>query len=272
MRAAERQRQRAVAWAAVTKARHPDRPYALDLAEIIFSDFFELRGDRTHGDDPALVGGMALLEGRTVMLVAQQKGRTQEERIRRNFGMPHPEGYRKARRLVAQAGRHGIPVVCLVDTPGAYPGRQAEERGQAWAIAECLRELLTVPVPTISVILGEGGSGGALALAATDRVLMLEHSVYSVASPEACASILFRDSGEAPRAAAALRLTAQDALRLGLADSLVSEPGAGAHEQQEAVALSLRRVIHDTILELSRLNPEQLCAARYLRYRSLGSI
>jgi acetyl-CoA carboxylase carboxyl transferase subunit alpha len=256
----------------VERARHPQRPYAADIAERIFDDMFELSGDRLSGDDPALRGGLALLGGATVAVLMQQKGRTQSERIHRNFGMPHPEGYRKATRVMQHAERLGIPVVCFVDTPGAYPGVGAEERGQAWAIATCLSALLQLRTPSVSVILGEGGSGGALALAATDRVLMLEHSIYSVASPEACASIVFRDSGQRQRAAAALRLTAQDALTCGLADRILPEPGDGAHESPELVAALIRDAVCDELRELTALSTADLLGRRRRRYRELGRL
>jgi acetyl-CoA carboxylase carboxyl transferase alpha subunit len=259
------------AWTVVQRARHERRPYALDLARLVFDDLVELHGDRLDGDDPALAGGLALLRGRTVVLLAQQKGRTQAERLFRNYGMAHPEGYRKAMRLMRQAERMGVPVICLIDTPGAYPGQGAEARGQAWAIAECLHTLLTLRTPTLAAIVGEGGSGGALALAATDRVLAFEHAIYSVASPEACASILFRDSSYKMRAASALRLTAADAVAVGMADRILPEPGQGAHESPEETAATLEQACYEELVELARLPHDELLARRQARYRQIGA-
>lgn len=259
------------AWTVVQRARHEQRPYALDLAALMFDDLVELHGDRLDGDDPALCGGIALLRGRTVVLLAQQKGRTQAQRLLRNYGMAHPEGYRKSMRLMRHAERMRVPVVCLIDTPGAYPGQRAEAQGQAWAIAECLHTLLTLRTPTLAAIIGEGGSGGALALAATDRVLALEHAIYSVASPEACASIVFRDSAYKMRAASALRLTAADAVAVRMADRILPEPGEGAHESPERTAAILEQAFDEELTALARLPIDELLARRHARYRRIGA-
>ncbi len=257
------------AWEHVQLARHPDRPYSLDLAGRLFSDFEPLAGDRLFGEDPALVGGLARFGGAPVCLLAQQKGRTAEERSHRNFGMVRPEGYRKAQRLLGLAGRFGLPVICFVDTPGAFPGVEAEERGQAQAIAETLIALLEVPVPTVSLVLGEGGSGGALALAVTDRVLMAEHAVYSVISPEGCAAILWEDSKQAPAAAEALHCDARSLLKLGIIDQAVSEPAGGAHRDVDAFAKSCGQAISAQLKDLGKLSVEKLLAHRRDRYRQM---
>jgi acetyl-CoA carboxylase carboxyl transferase subunit alpha len=227
----------------VQVARHPRRPYTLDYIERAFTDWMELHGDRSFRDDEAIVAGWARLDGRSVMLIGHQKGRDMKENLRRNFGMPHPEGYRKALRLMRQAEKFGRPVVTLIDTPGAYPGIGAEERGQAEAIAMNLREMARLRTPMVSVIIGEGGSGGALALGVTDRILMLEHSVYSVISPEGCAAILWRSAEHREKAAAALRMTSRNLLELGIADEVVAEPPGGAHQDWDAAARALREAI-----------------------------
>src|SRR6476619_2214909 len=222
------------AWQRVQLARHPKRPHTLDYIERLFTDFQEIHGDRLYGDDPAIVCGSAFFEGRPIMVVGEQKGRDTKQKLHRNFGMPKPEGYRKALRAMQMAGKFNRPIVTFLDTPGAYPGIDAEERGQAEAIARNLREMARLPVPVIVVCIGEGGSGGALALGVGNVVLMLENAVYSVISPESCAAIIYRDSGKAEQAAAALRLTAEDLKSLRLIDGIVPEPPGGAHEDVDA--------------------------------------
>src|SRR5579872_50874 len=224
------------AWQRVQLARHPKRPHTLDYIERLFTDFHEIHGDRSFADDPAIVCGMAFFEGRAVMLVGEQKGRDTKQKLHRNFGMPKPEGYRKAIRVMQLAAKFGRPIITFLDTPGAYPGIDAEERGQAEAIARNLREMTRLGVPVIAVCIGEGGSGGALALGVGNLVLMLENAVYSVISPESCASIIYRDAGKAEQAAAALKLAAPDMLELGLIDGIIPEPAAGAHENHDEAA------------------------------------
>ena len=259
------------AWRRVKLARHPQRPHSLDYIGRIFSDFQEIHGDRTFGDDPAIVAGLAQFEGRPVMVVAEQKGRDTKQKLYRNFGMPKPEGYRKALRIMQMAGKFGRPIITFLDTPGAYPGIDAEERGQAEAIARNLREMARLPVPVLAVCIGEGGSGGALALGVGNIVLMLENAVYSVISPESCAAIIYRDSGKAEQAAAALRLTAQDLLSLELIDDIVPEPAEGAHTDHAAAAENLREYIRRYLGELSGLDAAQLVEHRYLKFRKMGN-
>ena len=259
------------AWRRVKLARHPQRPHSLDYIGRIFTDFQEIHGDRTFGDDPAIVAGLAQFEGRPVMVVAEQKGRDTKQKLYRNFGMPKPEGYRKALRIMQIAGKFGRPIITLLDTPGAYPGIAAEERGQAEAIARNLREMARLPVPVLVVCIGEGGSGGALALGVGNIVLMLENAVYSVISPESCAAIIYRDSGKAEQAAAALRLTAQDLLSFGLIDDIVPEPAEGAQTDPAAAAENLREYIHRYLGELSALDAEQLVEHRYRKFRKMGN-
>src|SRR5919107_3861689 len=218
------------AWERVQLARHPKRPHCLDYVQRLFTDFMEIHGDRAFADDAAIVGGMAFFEGKPVMVIGQQKGRDTKQKLIRNFGMPKPEGYRKALRIMELAAKFKRPVITMLDTPGAYPGIDAEERGQAEAIAMNLREMARLSVPIVSVVIGEGGSGGALGLGVGNRVFMMENAVYSVISPESCAAIIYRDAGKAEQAAAALRLTATDLASLGLIDGIVPEPGEGAHE------------------------------------------
>ena len=258
------------AWRRVKLARHPQRPHSLDYIGRIFSDFQEIHGDRTFGDDPAIVAGLAQFEGRPVMVVAEQKGRDTKQKLFRNFGMPKPEGYRKALRVMQLAGKFGRPIVTFLDTPGAYPGIDAEERGQAEAIARNLREMARLPVPVLVVCIGEGGSGGALALGVGNIVLMLENAVYSVISPESCAAIIYRDSGKAEQAAAALRLTAQDLLSFGLIDDIVPEPAEGAQTDPAAAAENLRQYIRRYLDELSALDADQLVDHRYMKFRKMG--
>lgn len=258
-------------WERVQLARHPKRPHALDHIGRIFTEFAELHGDRAFGDDPAVVGGMAQFEGRPVMIIAQQKGRDTKQKLHRNFGMPKPEGYRKALRLMAMADKFGRPVITLLDTPGAYPGIDAEERGQAEAIAVNLREMARLRVPVIAVVIGEGGSGGALGLGVANRVYMMENTVYSVISPESCAAIIWRDAGKAELAAEALRLTGADLQRLGIIDGIISEPEGGAQNNPEAAAESLRTALRSALDELTVLTPEQLVEDRYRKFRNMGN-
>ncbi|WP_246079998.1 acetyl-CoA carboxylase carboxyltransferase subunit alpha [Nonomuraea mesophila] len=257
-------------WHVVRLARHEGRPTTLDYVYQLLDDFQELKGDRLSGDCPAIVGGLGRLDGRPIVLVGHQKGHDTAQRVSRNFGMALPEGYRKAARLMRLAEKLGLPVVALVDTPGAHPGVEAEERGQAWAIAENLRLMSGLKVPVVSVITGEGGSGGALALAVADRVLAFSNAVYSVISPEGCAAILWKDRGEAPRAAAALRLDARDLLRQGIVDAVLPEPAGGAHEDPVAAAEALRAALAAMLSELTRLTPRELVEGRRRRFRRYG--
>jgi acetyl-CoA carboxylase carboxyl transferase subunit alpha len=255
----------------VQVARHPRRPFTLDYIQRIFTDFLELHGDRAFRDDEAIVGGWARLDGESVMVVGHQKGRDMKENLRRNFGMPHPEGYRKALRLMRQAEKFGRPVVTLIDTPGAYPGIGAEERGQAEAIAMNLREMARLRTPLISVVIGEGGSGGALALGVTDRILMMEHAIYSVISPEGCAAILWRSAEHRAKAAQALRITSGDLTRLGIADEIVPEPCGGAHSDWDAAAEALGAVLQRHVKELQAMDVEGLLEARWTKYERMGA-
>jgi acetyl-CoA carboxylase carboxyl transferase subunit alpha len=259
------------AWRRVLLARHAKRPHSLDYIGRLFTDFQEIHGDRNFGDDAAIVAGLAQFEGRPVMVIAEQKGRDTKQKLYRNFGMPKPEGYRKALRIMQIAGKFGRPIVTFLDTPGAYPGIDAEERGQAEAIARNLREMARLPVPVLVVCIGEGGSGGALALGVGNIVLMLENAVYSVISPESCAAIIYRDSGKAEQAAAALRLTAQDLLSFGLIDDVVPEPAEGAHTDPAAAAENLREYIRRYLDELSALDASQLVDHRYMKFRKMGN-
>jgi acetyl-CoA carboxylase carboxyl transferase subunit alpha len=259
------------AWRRVQLARHPKRPHSLDYIQRILTDFQEIHGDRAFGDDPAIVAGMARFDGRPVMVVAEQKGRDTKQRFYRNFGMPKPEGYRKALRAMQMAAKFGRPILTLLDTPGAYPGIDAEERGQAEAIARNLREMARLTVPVIVVCIGEGGSGGALALGVGNTVLMLENAVYSVISPESCAAIIYRDSGKAEQAAAALRLTAEDLVGLGLIDGIVAEPGDGAHEDWDGAAQLLRKSLVVHLAKLDGLTPEEIVEHRYAKFRKMGN-
>jgi acetyl-CoA carboxylase carboxyl transferase subunit alpha len=254
----------------VQVARHPRRPYALDYLNTVFSDFVELHGDRLFHDDPAIVGGLARLNGRSVVVIGQQKGRDTKENLRRNFGMPHPDGYRKAMRLMKLAERFARPVVTLIDTPGAYPGIGAEERGQAEAIASSLEIMATLRVPFVAAVIGEGGSGGALALALADRVLMLENAIYSVISPEGCAAILWKDASQRERAAAALKVTAPDLLALGLIDEIVPEPPGGAHADPDAAVAALATALRRNLAELDGVSPDDLVRRRKEKYLEMG--
>jgi acetyl-CoA carboxylase carboxyl transferase subunit alpha len=261
---------RLTAWQRVQLARHPRRPYTLDLIPLLTEDFVELHGDRLFGDDRAIVGGLARLDGRAIVVVGHQKGRDTEEKLHRNFGMPNPEGYRKALRLMQLAERFRKPILTLIDTPGAYPGLGAEERGQAEAIARNLREMAGLPTPIVAVVTGEGGSGGALALAVADRVLMLEHAIYSVISPEGCAAILWEDASRAKDAAEVLRITAPDLLKLGVIDGIVPEPPGGAHRNWPAAAGEIRRTVSAQLAELTGLAPGELVQQRYGKLRRMG--
>jgi len=258
-------------WSRVQLARHPKRPHSLDYINGIFSNFEEIHGDRFFGDDASIIAGMAKLDGKPVMVIAQQKGRDTKEKLLRNFGMPKPEGYRKAMRAMQLASKFRRPIITLIDTPGAYPGIDAEERGQAEAIAYNLREMSRLVSPVISVVIGEGGSGGALALGVANRVYMLENAYYSVIAPESCAAIIWRDSGKAPLAAAALRLTAADLLELKLIDGIVPEPSGGAHLNAEAAIASLGSTLREALGELSSVSAEQLLEQRYQKFRQMGS-
>jgi acetyl-CoA carboxylase carboxyl transferase subunit alpha len=259
------------AWQKVQLSRHPLRPFALDYIGHLFTDFFELHGDRAFGDDAAIVGGMGWLGGRSLLVVGHQKGRGTKENLKRNFGMPRPEGYRKARRLMELGARFGRSIVTFIDTPGAYPGIDAEERGQAEAIAKNLEVMARLPVPIVAVVIGEGGSGGALALGVADRILMLEYAIYSVISPEGCASILWKDQKEVEAAARELKLTAQDLRELGVADEVIAEPAGGAHRDPQAAARSVGEVVARHLGELERLAPEELLERRYEKYRRMGA-
>ena len=258
------------AWQRTQIARHPQRPYTLDFARLLFTDFSELHGDRGFGDDPALVAGFARFHGRPVLVLGHQKGRDTKQRVARNFGQAKPEGYRKALRLMRLAAKFGRPIFTFVDTPGAYPGIDAEERGQAEAIATNLREMARLPVPIIITITGEGGSGGALAIAVGDRVNMLENSIYSVISPEGCASILWRDPAKAETAAEALHITANDLLEIGIVDAIVPEPEGGAHLDHDAAARSLDPILLRALDDLSSRPVPDLLRLRYEKFRRMG--
>jgi acetyl-CoA carboxylase carboxyl transferase subunit alpha len=261
-------------WQRVQLSRHPDRPQTLDYATHVFRDFVELHGDRGFADDASIVGGSAWIGERPVMLVGQQRGRTTQEKLRRNFGMPRPEGYRKALRLFRLAERFGRPIVCLIDTQGAYPGPDAEERGQAEAIARNLRAMAALGVPIVVCVLGEGGSGGALALGVGDRVLMLEYACYSVITPEGCASILYREktADAVAQAAAALRITARDLAELGVIDEVIEEPSGGAHRHPIECMDAVGRTLSRHLAALESLSAADLRAARYDKFRRMGSV
>ena len=257
-------------WRSVELARHPDRPYTLDYVQRLLDDFVELHGDRGRADDAAIVTGLGRFDGRTVALVGHQKGRDIRERTTRNFGMPYPEGYRKAMRVMALADRHGFPLLSLVDTPGAYPGVAAEQHGQGGAIARSQAVMARLGVPTVAAIIGEGGSGGAIALALSDRVLMQEHAIYSVITPEGCAAILWRDAGEARKAAAAFKPDAKHCLELGVIDAIVPEPAGGAQTDADAAATFLGESIAEALEELVGVSGDELRRRRRARFRSMG--
>jgi acetyl-CoA carboxylase carboxyl transferase subunit alpha len=255
----------------VQVARHPRRPYTLDYLSTIFTDFIELHGDRLFRDDPAVVGGWARLAGTSVMVVGHQKGRDTKENLKRNFGMAHPEGYRKALRLMQLAAKFSAPVVTLIDTPGAYPGLGAEERGQSEALARNILEMAALPTPIVAVVIGEGGSGGALALGTADRILMFENSVYSVISPEGCAAILWKDASQRERAADALKLTANDLLKSKLVDEIIPEPVGGAHLDPDATGEALREALIRHVNELRKVRPEKLVRRRADKFAAMGA-
>lgn len=257
-------------WDKVQLARHPRRPHTLDYVRALCEDFVELHGDRRHGDDAAIIGGPARFAGRTVMIVGNQKGNDARENVRRNFGMARPEGYRKALRLFQHAAKFGFPLICFIDTPGADPSMESEERGQGNAIAENIFTLAGLQTPIVACVIGEGGSGGALALGVADRLLMLEHAVYSVAAPEAAAAILWRDASRAPDAARAMRITAHDQLELGIADVVVPEPEGGAHTDPAAMAAVLNTALRAALDELAGLSCAELLQQRYAKYRAIG--
>lgn len=259
------------AWERVQLARHPKRPHCQDYIQRLFTDFMELHGDRAFADDAAIVAGMAFFDGKPVMVAGQQKGRDTKQKLLRNFGMPKPEGYRKAMRVMELAAKFKRPIITMLDTPGAYPGIDAEERGQAEAIAVNLREMSRLPVPIIVVVIGEGGSGGALGMGVGNRVLMMENSIYSVISPESCAAIIWRDSGKAELAAAALKLTAPDLKELGIVDGIVPEPEGGAQNDYDAAAHALHFAISQSLGELAKLSPKDLVDQRYEKFRKMGN-
>jgi acetyl-CoA carboxylase carboxyl transferase subunit alpha len=255
----------------VQLARHPARPYMMDYVGLLMDDFVELHGDRSFRDDPAIVGGMAMFDEWEVLVLGHQKGRNTKENMHRNFGMARPEGYRKATRLMRMASRFKRPILCFIDTPGAYPGLGAEERGQAEAIAKALQVMASLECPMISVVLGEGGSGGALALGVTDRILMLEYSIYSVISPEGCASILWRDPAKIGEAAAQLKLTAPDLVELGICDEIIPEAAGGAHRNAAITAAKLRVALKRHLKELVDLPTSELVERRYQKFRKMGA-
>jgi acetyl-CoA carboxylase carboxyl transferase subunit alpha len=259
-------------WQRTQLARHPQRPSTLDYIGEVFRDFLEFHGDRSFGDDRAIVGGFARFNDRSVMVIGHQKGKTLKERMQRNFGMPNPEGYRKALRLMKMAEKFGRPIVTFIDTPGAYPGIGAEERGQAEAIARNLYAMSRLTVPIISIVIGEGGSGGALALGVSDRILMLEHGVYSVISPEGCAAILWDDPAKVPDAAAALKMTAQDLVELQIVDEVIPEPLGGAHREPRAVTDRVAKALTNQLFQLTDLSLEQLLTQRDRKYRRMGAV
>jgi len=257
-------------WRSVELARHQDRPYTLDYATRILDDFFELHGDRGRADDPAVISALGRLQGRTIVLVGHQKGRDLKERTKRNFGMAYPEGYRKAMRAMALAERHGFPLVTMVDTPGAYPGVAAEQHGQGGAIARSQSAMVRLSVPTVACVIGEGGSGGAVAIAVADRVLMQENAIYSVISPEGCAAILWRDAGEARKAAAAFKPDAAHCLELGVVDAVVPEPAGGAHEDPDEAARLLGEAVVAALEDVEGMDPDLRRRERRAKYRAMG--
>lgn len=259
-------------WQRVQIVRHPARPYTLDYLKLIAGDFMEMSGDRCFGNDLALVGGLAQIGDEKVMIIGHQKGHDTKQNIRHNFGLAHPEGYRKALRLMRLADKFGLPIISFIDTPGAYPGIASEERHIAEAIAVNLREMFTFSVPIVAVVLGEGGSGGALGIGVADRVLILENAYYSVISPEGCAAILWKDQAHAPKAAAALKMTSPDLLALKLVDEVIPEPAGGAHQSWEAAAESVKAVVLRHIKELKQLDEEELKEKRYGKFRAFGEV
>ncbi|MDD5166052.1 MAG: acetyl-CoA carboxylase carboxyltransferase subunit alpha [Candidatus Omnitrophica bacterium] len=260
------------AWQKVQIARHPQRPYTLDYIGMIMSDFIEIHGDRSFADDKALICGFAKINNKKIIVMGHQKGRDTKENLKRNFGCAHPEGYRKALRVMQLAEKFDLPVIIFIDTPGAYPGIGAEERGQAWAIALNLREMMNVAVPIVATIIGEGGSGGALGIGIADRVCVLENAYYSVISPEGCAAILWKEGSKAPEAAEVLKLTAQDLLKRGIIDEIVPEPMGGAHRDPEKMGQILKESISKNLKETSALDKEELLKLRYKKFRVIGAI
>ena len=258
-------------WQKVKIARHPNRPYTLDYISMIFTDFYELHGDRLFGDDKALIAGLAKLDGDKVLVMGHQKGRDTKENLMRNFGCAHPEGYRKALRLMQLARKFGVPIITLVDTPGAYPGVGAEERGQAQAIALNLREMSDIAVPIVVAVIGEGGSGGALGIGIGDRVCVMENAYYSVISPEGCAAILWKDSAKAEFAAEALKLTAPELLKLGIIDDVIPEPQGGAHRDPQISGKNLKAVLKKHLQELKQIPADKLILLRYQKFRKMGA-
>jgi acetyl-CoA carboxylase carboxyl transferase subunit alpha len=267
-----RKAQAAQPWQRVQLARHPKRPHSLDYIQRIITGFEELHGDRGFADDPAIVAGFGFFDGNPIVVVGQQKGRDTKQKLFRNFGMPKPEGYRKALRIMKMAAKFGRPILTLLDTPGAYPGIDAEERGQAEAIAVNLKEMARWPAPSVVGCIGEGGSGGALALGVGDRVYMMENAVYSVISPESCAAIIYRDASKGELAANALKLTAPDLLRLGLVDGLIPEPGEGAHTDHDAAAAALAETLRQALAELRVVPADRLVEQRYQKFRKIGGV
>jgi acetyl-CoA carboxylase carboxyl transferase subunit alpha len=260
------------AWQKVQLARHPNRPYTLDYIQMFLSDFIELHGDRLFADDKAIVCGLAKLDNQKLVIIGHQKGRDTKENLRRNFGCAHPEGYRKALRIMQLAEEFSLPIVIFIDTPGAYPGIGAEERGQSLAIALNLREMIRIAVPIIAIVIGEGGSGGALGIGVADRVLVLENAYYSVISPEGCAAILWKDGAKAPEAAEVLKLTAQDLLKMGIIDEVVPEPLGGAHREPQKTAKELKETIQKNLKALGTLSKEELVKLRYKKFRGMGVV
>lgn len=257
-------------WQKVMLARHPSRPYTLDYVKIICENFVELHGDRAFGDDPALVCGLATIDNNPIVVIGHQKGRTIQENIDRNFGMAHPEGYRKALRLMKMAEKFNRPIITFIDTAGAYPGIAAEERGQAEAIARNLREMSYLEVPVVSIIIGEGGSGGAIGIGVANKVAMLENAYYSVISPEGCAAILFRDASKSKEATEALKITAKDLLKNGVIDEIIKEPIGGAHVDAVETAMNIKRFINKSLLSLSKMSKQELADDRYDKFRKIG--
>lgn len=259
-------------WQKTQLSRHPDRPYASDYLKSVFNGFLELHGDRNFADDPSIIAGLADIGGINVAVIGQEKGRGTKEKVIRNFGMPRPEGYRKALRLMQMADKFRLPIICLIDTPGAFPGKDAEERGQAEAIARNLKEMITLGVPVICVVIGEGGSGGALAIGVGNRVLMMRYAIYSVISPEGCASILWKDSGKAELAAESMKLTAEEILELKVIDDIVPEPMGGAHRNPEQAAIFLKEALLKHLKELRRKAPGELAQERYEKFMAMGVV
>jgi acetyl-CoA carboxylase carboxyl transferase subunit alpha len=259
------------AWQRIQLVRHPNRPYTLDYIKLLTTDFIELSGDRFFGDDKAIIGGWGKFENRTVMIIGHQKGRDTKENLKRNFGMAHPEGYRKAMRLMKTAEKFKKPVITFLDTPGAYPSIGAEERGQAWTIASNLKEMSQLKVPIVTVVIGEGGSGGALGIGVGNKIFMLEYAIYSVCSPEACAAILWKDRNKAQKAAASLKLTARDLQESGVIDGIISEPLGGAHRNYKSAADNIKKILVESLDELGKYSEEKLIRNRQLKYRKIGN-